>query len=279
MNFKVITLFPDDLKSCLSFGVVGRAIESSKLTVETINPRQFTSDVHHTVDDRPFGGGDGMVMKYEPLRDALQSIPLTHQSQIRIHMSPRGMTLTDHLVRTLVSHYEQVIIVSSRYAGIDQRLINDHIDLEISVGDFVVSGGELPAALLIDACARMIPGVLGHSDSAQEESFAFGKGLEAPQFTRPEHGEFGEVPKILLSGHHAHIQEWRECASFWVTFQKRRDLLKIANSTSVELPQWCPSEKKLKKFLDHLTRAEFEACGLMGTAEELWAQYLKWRGK
>jgi tRNA (guanine37-N1)-methyltransferase len=219
----VVTLFPEMLKSITDFGVVGRATRQGLLQVTGYNPRDFTQDKHRTVDDRPYGGGPGMLMKVQPLRDAISQAK-TELGQPRvIYLSPQGRRLDQAGVVELAK-LESLVLVAGRYEGIDERLIGTDIDEEWSLGDFVLSGGELAAMTFIDAVARLLPGVLGHAESALEDSFAQGL-LDCPHYTRPEMVAGMPVPKVLLSGDHAAIARWRMQQQLGRTWQRRPDLL------------------------------------------------------
>lgn len=229
MRFHVLTVFPEMIESALSFGVVSQAIKAGIVSFSALSPRRFTTNVHQTIDDRPFGGGDGMVMMPEPMSLAHAEIRrnIPEGSRLRtLHLSPRGRRLSDEMARDLAANYDDVILIASRYAGLDQRFINEFVDEEISIGDYVVSGGELPALIVIDAVARCIPGVLGNEASAHAESFAPGlQGLEFPQYTRPREWHGQEVPAELLSGDHAKIERWKRLVSILVTAESRPELL------------------------------------------------------
>lgn len=229
MGFHVVTVFPDMVDQALKFGVVSQAIKSGYLAVTTVSPRLFTSDVHQTVDDRPFGGGDGMIMKPEPLAAAIEFIRKRISSDRRvrvIHLSPRGVQFTDNKARELATNFDDLILVSSRYGGVDQRFINSMVDEEISIGDYILSGGELAALVVVDSVARLTANVLGNEKSSLNESFGpeIG-GLEFPQFTRPRQWNEQEVPAVLLGGNHAKIQNWQKMLSVYVTAKSRPDLL------------------------------------------------------
>jgi tRNA (guanine37-N1)-methyltransferase len=228
MRFHVITLFPEMIEQALTHGVVGQAVSRSHIEVFTINPRRFTSGVHQSVDDKPFGGSDGMLMFGDPLVAALEELKAKGASLSHvIHLSPRGTPLTDAKVREL-SRVDDIVLISSRYAGLDQRFINEFVTQEISIGDYVVSGGELPSLVLIDAIARQVPGVLGNRMSNHEESFASHGLLEEPQFTRPREWRGAHVPEALLSGDHAALEKWRKSLSILSTLKFRPDLLRDA---------------------------------------------------
>ncbi|BFM49500.1 tRNA (guanosine(37)-N1)-methyltransferase TrmD [Marinomonas sp. THO17] len=205
------------------YGVTGRAIKSGLVEVDFVNPRDFTHDRHKTVDDRPYGGGPGMLMKVQPLKDAIVSAKQTVPNAKVIYLSPQGRTLTQEGVQQLAKQAE-FILVAGRYEGVDERLIQSEIDEEWSIGDFVLSGGELPAMVLMDAVFRMVPGVLGKQASAEEDSFADGL-LDCPHYTRPEVLNGEPVPPVLLSGNHEEIRRWRLKQKLGRTWQRRPDLL------------------------------------------------------
>ncbi|MDP6968825.1 MAG: tRNA (guanosine(37)-N1)-methyltransferase TrmD [Gammaproteobacteria bacterium] len=223
MKVSVVTLFPEMLQSITDHGVTGRAVQQGLLQVTGVNPRDFTHDKHRTVDDRPYGGGPGMLMKVQPLRDAITTAKADLPNPKVIYLSPQGRKLDQAGVLEL-SKLESLVLVAGRYEGIDERLLTTDIDEEWSLGDFVLSGGELPAMVLIDAVARMLPGVLGHAESAQEDSFAQGL-LDCPHYTRPEVVDGITVPPVLLSGDHQAIAKWRMQQQLGRTWQRRPDLL------------------------------------------------------
>ncbi len=248
MRFSVITLFPELIEYIFSKGVVGQAHQAQLIQVECVNPRTFTEDVHKTVDDRPFGGGDGMIMLVEPLVQSLNSL-ISPQAKV-IYMSPQGVPLTDQKVTELSSE-KQLILICGRYGGIDQRFINEFVDEEISIGDYVLSGGELAAAVLIEAVSRKLPGVLGNQQSSEMDSFS-NQRLEEPCFTRPRECLGQSVPEVLLSGNHKKIQDWRSKLRDLVTLKKRPDLLKM-NSLQIS---------SLKRFWSAMPDSEKKALGL-----------------
>ena len=230
MRFSVITLFPELVNEALKIGVIGQAIVRKKIDIEFFNPRTWTADIHKTIDDRPFGGGDGMVMLAEPLSQCIEHI-LKQDSQNSlpsrqvklIFLSPQGKTLKNEKVLEL-SKSSHLVLLCGRYAGVDQRLINKFQMEELSIGDYVLSGGELGALVVIDSVCRHIEGVLGHESSSTEDSFC-GEGLlEAPSFTRPREWNEQTVPEFLLSGNHAQIKEDRWLISIVITYVKRSDL-------------------------------------------------------
>ncbi|MET4000982.1 tRNA (guanosine(37)-N1)-methyltransferase TrmD [Marinobacterium sp. MBR-109] len=224
MWFGIVSLFPEMFEAVTRYGITGRAVRNGLLQVECWNPRDFTHDRHRTVDDRPYGGGPGMLMKVQPLRDAILAAKETAGEGARvIYLSPQGRRLDQAGVCELAAA-EKLILVAGRYEGIDERLLQSEIDEEWSLGDFVLSGGELPAMVMVDAVARMIPGVLGHQDSATEDSFFEGL-LDCPHYTRPEELAGQQVPAVLLSGNHAEIRRWRLKQQLGRTWERRPDLL------------------------------------------------------
>ncbi|SEI46534.1 tRNA (guanine37-N1)-methyltransferase [Allopseudospirillum japonicum] len=222
----VVSLFPQMFAAVTEYGVTGKAVEKGLLEVEFWNPRDFTQDRHRTVDDRPYGGGPGMLMKVEPLRQAIQAAKAKAGANARvIYLSPQGRPLNQAGVAELAQH-KSLVLVAGRYEGIDERLITTEIDEEWSIGDYVLSGGELAAMTLIDAVARLVPDVLGHQDSAQEDSFATGL-LDCPHYTRPEVINGHSVPAVLLSGNHQAIRRWRLQQALGRTWLRRPDLLQM----------------------------------------------------
>lgn len=228
----VISLFPEMFDAITEYGVTGRAIRSGLIEFHKWNPRDFTHDRHRTVDDRPYGGGPGMLMMVQPLRDAIASARKAAEVDGRkarvIYLSPQGRKLDQAGVSELVQD-DCLIFIAGRYEGIDERLIASDIDEEWSVGDYILSGGELPAMNVIDAIARLVPGVLGHKKSAEQDSFSNGL-LDCPHYTRPDvlttsNGDEMSVPKVLLSGNHEYIRLWRQKQSLLRTWTRRPELL------------------------------------------------------
>ncbi len=220
----VVTLFPEMFEAITRHGVTGRAVRNGLLDVQCWNPREFTRDKHRTVDDRPYGGGPGMLMKVQPLRDAIHAAKNAAGGKSKvIYLSPQGRRLDHAGVKELAAE-ERLILVAGRYEGIDERLVETEIDEEWSLGDFVLSGGELPAMVMIDAVSRLVPDVLGHQDSAAEDSFSDGL-LDCPHYTRPEQLDEMSVPDVLLSGNHEAIRRWRLKQQLGRTWQRRPDLL------------------------------------------------------
>jgi len=233
VRFDVLTIFPAMFQSPLEQSILARALAARLIEVQTHDLRQWTHDRHRTVDDYPFGGGAGMVMKPEPIFEAIEAIQaLAPQPATVVLMSPLGRPLTRALVDELAEH-PRMLILCGRYEGIDERVREHAVDIEVSIGDFVVSGGELPAMLLIDAVARRVPGVLGSEASLSEESFDDGL-LEYPQYTRPPEFRGWEVPPVLLSGHHAEVDRWRRRQRLLRTRDLRPDLLERAEITPAE---------------------------------------------
>lgn len=224
MWFGVVTLFPEMFEAISCYGVTGRAVKNGLIQMQCWSPRDFAHDKHQTVDDRPYGGGPGMLMKVQPLRDAIHAAKEAAGGEVKvIYLSPQGRRLDHSGVQELASR-EKLILVAGRYEGIDERLIETEIDEEWSLGDFVLSGGELPAMTMIDAVSRLVPGVLGHQDSATEDSFHDGL-LDCPHYTRPEQLDDMQVPDVLLSGNHKEIRRWRLKQQLGRTWQRRPDLL------------------------------------------------------
>ena len=220
----VVTLFPEMLAAVTDHGITGRAVDGGLVSVGAWNPRDFAVDRHRSVDDSPYGGGPGMVMMVEPLRAAIHAARSALPDATVIAMTPQGRRL-DHAGVEELARQQALIIVAGRYEGIDQRLLDAEIDAEWSIGDYVLSGGELPAMVLIDALVRMLPGALGHVDSARQDSFVDGM-LDHPHYTRPESMDGRNVPAVLLSGDHARIRRWRLKQALGQTWLKRPDLLK-----------------------------------------------------
>ena len=224
MKIQVITLFPEEFTPLVDLGVTGRGIREGKVQLELLNPRDFARNRHRTVDDRPYGGGPGMVMAVEPLRSTIRAARDASGGRALVSLlSPQGMRLDQAAVRQMAQR-EHLILVCGRYEGIDERLIELEVDEEWSVGDYVLSGGELAAAVIIDAVTRLVPGVLGDEKSAQQDSFTDGL-LDCQHYTRPEEVDGLEVPPVLLSGDHAAIRRWRKKQSLGRTWLRRPDLL------------------------------------------------------
>ncbi|WP_421184689.1 tRNA (guanosine(37)-N1)-methyltransferase TrmD [Aeromonas hydrophila] len=220
----VISLFPEMFRAITEHGVTGRAVKSGLLQIECWNPRDFTHDKHRTVDDRPYGGGPGMLMMVQPLRDAIHAAKQVAGDGAKvIYLSPQGRKLTQAGVTELATN-QKLILVAGRYEGIDERVIQTEVDEEWSIGDYVLSGGELPAMTLIDAVSRLVPGVLGDQASAEQDSFTDGL-LDHPHYTRPELLDGLAVPEALTSGNHEVIRRWRLKQSLGRTWQRRPELI------------------------------------------------------
>ncbi|MBQ7977532.1 MAG: tRNA (guanosine(37)-N1)-methyltransferase TrmD [Clostridia bacterium] len=221
MKIDILTLFPDSFAP-LKESIIGRAVNSGKLDINVINIRDFSTDKHKKCDDEIFGGGDGMLMMPQPLADCLDSV-VTDKSCV-YYMSPKGKTFSQSMAKNMAK-IEHLVLICGHYEGIDQRIIDIYVDEEISIGDFVLTGGELPAMVVVDAVARLLPDVLGNEHSALEESFENGL-LEYPQYTRPSEFRGHKVPDVLLSGNHALIAKWRKEQSEEITRKRRPDLIK-----------------------------------------------------
>ena len=231
IGFEVITLFPAMFAAVSEYGVTSRALQAGLWRLRTWNPRDFTSDNYRTVDDRPYGGGPGMVMLAEPLERTLDAVQAAAGGRV-IYLSPQGTRL-DHRKVMALSKESAITLLCGRYEGVDERLLARRVDEELSLGDFVLSGGELAAMALIDACVRQLPGALGDEQSALEESFAAGL-LDCPQYTRPEVYGGERVPEVLLSGHHVNIRRWRLKQALGRTWLRRPDLLQARGMSSEE---------------------------------------------
>lgn len=221
MRIDILTLFPE-MFAPLNESIIKRARDKGVLQINTINIRDYSRDKHLKCDDAPFGGGAGMIMTPQPVCDCIKSVDPDHEAR-RIYLSPRGKLLTAGIAKKLAGN-ERLLLLCGHYEGIDQRIIDLCIDEELSIGDYVLTGGELPAMILTDVVARFVPGVLGCADSAEEESFSAGL-LEYPQYTRPQVYEGLQVPEVLLSGHHENIAKWRREQSLMITAKNRPDLL------------------------------------------------------
>ncbi|MCK8043654.1 tRNA (guanosine(37)-N1)-methyltransferase TrmD [Shewanella sp. 1CM18E] len=240
----VVTLFPEMFRAVTDFGVTGRAVSKGLLELQTWNPRDFTHDKHKTVDDRPYGGGPGMLMMVQPLRDAIHAAKAAAGKDAKvIYLSPQGRKLTQQGVEELAKS-SSLVLVCGRYEGVDERIIQTEVDEEWSIGDYVLSGGELPAMTLIDSVSRLVPGVLGKQASAEQDSFSDGL-LDCPHYTRPESLDGLDVPAVLLSGNHEHIRRWRLQQSLGRTLLRRPELLENLALTGEQ-------EKLLAEFVDSI---------------------------
>jgi tRNA (guanine37-N1)-methyltransferase len=229
MRIDILTLFPNMFSAPLGESILGRAVEKGLIQIQTINIRDFTLDKHQVVDDAPYGGGQGMVMKVEPIARAIESVKAQHPSARTIYLTPQGKPFHQDLARRL-SAQSHLILLCGRYEGVDERVRELFIDEEISIGDYVLTGGELAAMVLVDAVSRFIPGVLGSDRSAEEDSF-FNSLLEYPQYTRPVEFKGCRVPEVLLSGNHSAISLWRRREAIRRTSMRRPDLLAKASLT------------------------------------------------
>ncbi len=254
INFKVITLFPQLIRSYLQDALLSKAITSKILNIEIINLREFSLNKYNSVDDTVFGGSDGMLFKYRPLADAMASLNESKKDQPDkkiVYLSPQGKPWNSSRAAEW-AQLDQLVLICGRYAGVDQRFIHQFVDEEISIGDFVLSGGELGALAIIESISRFVPGVLGDKNSALRDSFQDNL-LEAPQFTKPQIEDELAVPAVLLSGNHQHISEWQAQCSVLTTFKKRPDLLKNKN---VDWPQ-------VKKFYQQMPLEDKTVLGLL----------------
>jgi len=240
MNFTVLTIFPEMFELFWQHGIIGKAVAKGQLGVSVRNIRDFAHDKHQVTDDRPYGGGSGMVMKPEPLAGAIRSARLGLPKSRTVLLTPQGRKLDQEQAQILAA-YEGLILVCGRYEGVDERINRSFIDEEISIGDYVLMGGELAAMVLMEAVVRFIPGVLGNKNSAVSDSFV-GNLLEHPHFTRPPIFEGEAVPEVLRSGNHKAIDQWRQEMSLIHTFLKRPDLLKtkrLSRQDVAILKKWC----------------------------------------
>ncbi|MGL5511223.1 MAG: tRNA (guanosine(37)-N1)-methyltransferase TrmD [Microcoleaceae cyanobacterium] len=221
MRFDVITLFPEFFQSPLASGLLGKAIDRQIAQVNLVNPRDFTEDKHHRVDDQPYGGGVGMVMKPEPIFQAVESVPVLCQRQV-IFLTPQGEPMKQDLFKELATDYQQLVLICGHYEGVDERVMNI-VTREISLGDFVLTGGEIPALALINGVTRLLPGTVGKQASIEQDSFEDGL-LDYPHYTRPPEFRGWQVPAVLLSGNHAEIAKWRRSQQLERTRLRRPDL-------------------------------------------------------
>jgi tRNA (guanine37-N1)-methyltransferase len=225
MNIILVSLFPELIHQATSFGVLGRAIKQQQLTLTCFNPRDYAEDKHRTVDDRPYGGGPGMLMKVEPLYKAIMAAKESSSSNAKVvYMSPQGQRLNQQMLVSEAAAANDLILIAGRYEGVDERIIELLVDEEWSIGDYVISGGEFAALVVVDAVTRLIPGVLGDDDSALQDSFMQGL-LDYPHYTRPEKVNNQSVPDVLLSGNHKAIQRWRFKQALGRTWSRRPDLI------------------------------------------------------
>ena len=251
MKFHILTLFPEMIEQGLNNSIIKRATEAGHISINAVNIRDYTLDKHNKVDDYPYGGGAGMLMQAQPVYDAYKALVKSHEESGKptprvVFMTPQGKTFRQELARELATE-EELIFLCGHYEGIDERVLEEIVTDEISIGDYVLTGGELPAMVVIDTVARLIPGVLNNEESANDESFA-GNLLEYPQYTRPEVWHEKSVPEILLSGHHANIAKWRLEQSVERTRVKRPDLYeKYMEEIEAYLREHPPKKKRRKK--------------------------------
>ncbi len=241
MKIDIITLFPELIETYTNNGIIGRGVENNLLKINYVNLREFSEDKHKKVDDYPYGGGPGMLLKPEPLYNAISSIK--RENSYVIYLSPKGNLFTQQKAAEYAS-YEHIIFIVGHYEGIDQRIIDMFVDEEVSIGDYVLTSGELPALIITDAVARLIPGVLGSMESIVEESHSSNL-LEYPQYTRPEEFMGHKVPEIILSGNHQKIKAWRELKSIELTIERRKD--KLIDIDSKEIEKRCEKLDKIIK--------------------------------
>lgn len=237
----VVTLFPEMFGSLFDHGITGRALREGLLEAACFNPRDYTSDRHRTVDDRPYGGGPGMVMRPEPLVAAITAARAWTREGRVLYLSPQGRVLNHHAVAAMAAAEQDLILIAGRYEGIDERVISLEVDEEWSIGDYVLSGGELPAMVLLDAMIRQLPGALGDAESAEQDSFVDGV-LDCPHYTRPPRYRGLAVPEVLLSGDHAAIARWRREQALERTRVRRPDLLEQGGSHSDGSSAVCSSQ-------------------------------------
>lgn len=251
MRFDVITLFPELVGTVAESGITGRAVKRGLVTVNCINPRAYATDVHKTVDDRPYGGGPGMVMRSDCLLQSITEAKQVNQGKV-LYLSPQGKVLNQALVKQLAQE-QGLILVCGRYEGIDERVIELGVDLECSIGDYVLSGGELGAMVIIDAITRLLPSALGHTESAEQDSFSDGL-LDCPHYTRPEIVQGLTIPEVLKSGNHSAIARWRRKQSLGRTWQRRPDLLQsktLSQADQVLLEEYRQEQQASAEVLSH----------------------------
>lgn len=257
MRFNIVSIFPEMVKDCLAKGVVGKGIDKGMVEITYTNPRDHTVDKYRSIDDRPFGGSDGMVMMPEPVAKSLSSIKKTDPDTWIVYLSAQGKKFNQDLAKVL-SCKKSITLLCGRYGGIDQRAINNYVDEEISIGDFVLSGGEIAALAVVDTVSRLIPGVLGNHESAANDSFMSGL-LEGPLFTRPREFEGQKVPEVLLSGDHSKIKNFTKALALMHTFIKRKDLLgaglrELEGLADNELSSLGIDESEIHDFKNYLDR-------------------------
>jgi tRNA (guanine37-N1)-methyltransferase len=248
MQFVVLTLFPELFDTFRNHGIIRRAVESQKISIKTIQIRNFAEGKHQVTDDRPYGGGPGMVMKPEPMAGAMRAALREVPDARKIHLTPQGKPFSHTMARQLVKEKE-LVFLCGRYEGIDERICQNYVDDEVSIGDYILTGGELAAMVIIDAVSRLIPGVLGCADSSEDDSFS-DRLLEHEHYTRPPNFEGEPVPEVLLSGDHGQIEHWRLQSSLIRTFFKRKDLLLKHALTDEEIKILKCWHKEIQLILD-----------------------------
>lgn len=242
MNFYILTLFPEMVMNGLNTSIIGRAAEAGLLNIEAINIRDYSTNKHHKVDDYPYGGGAGMLMQAQPVYDAWKAVVEKIGRKPRcIYVTPQGTTFSQGIAKEFARE-EDIILLCGHYEGIDERVLEEIVTDYMSIGDYVLTGGELPAMVMVDAISRMVPGVLTNDESGSTESFE-GNLLEYPQYSRPEEWNGKKVPDVLMSGHHKKIEEWRREQSLQRTLERRPDLLEKADLTGKE-KNWLEGQKK-----------------------------------
>lgn len=238
MRFDILTLFPELVETVLSESIIGRARKAGILDIRTYNIRDYSKDKHRRVDDTPYGGGRGMLMSPVPIYDCYLAATARENNPAQkrrvLYMSPQGQILRQDKARALAAEYDNIVILCGHYEGVDQRILDEIVDEEISIGDFVLTGGEIPACILVDAVSRMIPGVLSDAECYEKESFSHEGLLEYPQYTRPYEFRGRRVPDILLSGHHANIEKWRMEKALEKTKETRPDLLENRSASGTK---------------------------------------------
>lgn len=247
LNVYIISLFPELIQQAASYGVLGRALKQQQLRLKCFNPRDFTEDKHRTVDDRPYGGGPGMLMKVGPLSGAIMAAKAEAARSVPglpakvVYLSPQGLRVNQPLLVSTAATVENLILIAGRYEGIDERILESLVDEEWSIGDYVISGGEFAALVVVDAVSRLLPGVLGDDESALQDSFMQGL-LDYPHFTRPEIIDGQAVPEVLLSGDHQAIQRWRLKQALGRTWLRRPDMLKAMKA---DVSRWDEEKEHL----------------------------------
>ncbi|WP_422667310.1 tRNA (guanosine(37)-N1)-methyltransferase TrmD [Buchnera aphidicola] len=232
MYFHIVTIFPEMFRAITNYGVIGRAFKKKRIIINFFNPRDFTNKKYKSIDDRPYGGGPGMLMSFEPLYAAIQKAKSLEKNTKVIYLSPQGIKFKQKEIKYLLNN-KKIIFICGRYKGIDQRIINHQVDEEWSIGDYILTGGELAAMNIIDATSRLIPGVIEKTESIEEDSFS-NRFFDYPNYTRPQTIKNMTVPSILLSGHHKNIRIWRLKEAIGKTWMKRPDILKNISLTKEE---------------------------------------------